>query len=142
MEEISYKYLQKVLKPFVNSLSKNVGLSDIFTNEELLELFTNRYYEYSKNILENLLPEEDKFYNLLINAGRNKELLVNPTKEIKFKTVIDCGNPDTLGKDLNLISQEYVDFVLNNLRDRVIWLINEYNDLNPDNPYVIEDIVT
>ena len=97
-----------------------------------------KYYEYSKDVLENLLPAQHKFYNLLINVGRDKELLVNNVKEIKLNTKIDCADPDVLGESLDLVVKEYVDFIIDNLKNRVKWLVSEYNALNPDIQYEIE----
>lgn len=141
IEEKSYKYLELVLEPFVRTLKKKVPqLSSIYSNKELLERYMKKFYEYSKDTLENLLLQEDEFYKLLIEVGRDKELLIHSLKEIELKTVIDCATPDTLADSLVLIGKEYVDFIIDDLRKRVIWLVSEYNDLNFDKQYEIKDI--
>lgn len=139
--EGSYKYLESFLKPFMNTLEKNIPeFSDILTNEELFKVVMKKYYEYSKIVLDNLLPQQDKFYNLLIEAGRAKELLDNNIERVKLKTVIDFANPEVFGQSLDLIVKEYVDFIIDNLKNRVRWLVSEYNDLNFDKQYEIKDI--
>lgn len=141
IEEGSYKYLEYMLKHFIKTLYENsVNLKDLFTEEELLKLFMIKFYESYKDVIENLLTHQDKFYKLLIEAGRDKSLLVTNIGEIKLKTTVDFSNAGTLGKSLHLITEEYIYTILSKLRDRVIYLINEYNELNPDKKYSIKGL--
>lgn len=141
IEEGSYKYLEYMLKPFIKTLYGNtLSLIDLFTEEELLEMFMIKFYEAYKDVIENLLTHQDKFHKLLIEAGRDKSLLVNNIGEIKLETTIDGSNADTLGKSLHLIANEYIYLILSKLRDRVIYLINEYNELYPDQKYSIKGL--
>lgn len=141
IEEGSYKYLEYMLKPFIKTLYENtLVLKSLFTEEKLLEMFMIKFYEDYKDVIENLLTHQDKFHKLLIEAGRDKSLLVNNVGEIKFETIIDCSDADTLGKSLHLITEEYIYTILSKLRDRVIYLINEYNELYPDQKYSIKGL--
>jgi hypothetical protein len=139
-EENSYKFLETRLKPYINYLY-NEHFTFIGSIDKLEELLMKIYYEYSKDRLDNLLPLQTKFYNLLIKMGRAKELLADKTEGIKLKTVIGGVDDETFTESIVSILKEYVDIIIERLKNHVIWLINEYNDLNPDKRYTIEEVV-
>lgn len=135
----AYNFLNGAIRSF-----SKVVLDKLITDgidDNLIELVTNKFLPIYKDVLNNLIEQEDKFCNLLIKLGMDKESLkVHSLEKINIKKVIDTENVTTLVNTYTEAVAEFIEILIYALRDRVIYLITEFNERSPVEKYAIEGL--
>jgi len=121
MNKISDKILDKILDKFINELQLNIHNNDNYNikNELLNGLSSDinelQLYEYIANTCASYISKEPKFNNLAVNY----EL-----KKIYYKTGINYWNLIEKQYNNNLLSDEFYNFVKNNLENLILMIDN------------------